>query len=204
MPKVPRLLSRIYSCENMAKTEMVSGEIPTTKEIYRKTLRMAVPSTLESVLVGFISMADTIMVGVLGPAAIAAVGITGQPRFIFLAIIMSLNIGVTAIVARRKGEGNLDSATSTLKQAIIISGIVSTVLTLLAREIATPLLSFAGAGDDILGDSVAYFRIMMIGIPFTSLNLTINAAARLGQHENIFAHKSHLKPRERCFQFPAY
>ena len=178
MTKVARLMSRIYSCDHMAKPELISGEIPPTRDIYRKTLNMALPSTIESVLIGFISMADTIMVGTLGPAAIAAVGITAQPRFIFLAVIMALNIGVTAIVARRKGEERLDAATATMKQALILSGVLSLSLTVLARAIATPLLTFAGAGSDIIDSSVAYFRLMMVGIPFTALNMTINAAQR--------------------------
>lgn len=50
------------------------------------------------------------MVGGLGPAAIAAVGLTNQPKFILLALINSLNVGVTTVVARRRGQENREGA----------------------------------------------------------------------------------------------
>ena len=92
-----------FSCDKMLKPEQIKGPIPPSRDIYARAIDIAWPSALESVLVGLISSIDTIMVGTLGPAAIAAVGITTQPRFIFLAIIFSLNAGVTTVVARRRG-----------------------------------------------------------------------------------------------------
>lgn len=84
----------------MIKPQQVVAALPSSGEIYRTAYHMAWPSTLEAFLVGLVSMVDTIMVGTLGSSAIAAVGITNQPRMIVLAVIMSLNVGVTAIVAR--------------------------------------------------------------------------------------------------------
>jgi len=176
--RMPSFLSKIYSCDNMVKDSMKKGEIPPAKSIYRRTLNMAVPATTETVLVGIMGMIDTIMVGTISTAAIAAVGITNQPRFLVLSLIIALNTGVTAIVARRKGEGDLTSAQSSLKQAIILSFILSLLLTASAYIFAHPLLAFAGAGSDIIDDSVMFFRITMLSIPFTSLSMTIIAAQR--------------------------
>jgi len=154
------------------------GEIPPTRDIYKRTLGMAVPVTTETVLVSMMGIIDTIMVGTISTAAIAAVGITNQPRFIVLAVISALNIGVTAIVARRKGEKDVRSARSSLKQAIILSLVISLLLSALAYTAAYPLLTFAGAGSDIIDDSVMFFRITMLSIPFASLGMTIIAAQR--------------------------
>ena len=139
---------------------------------------MAIPATTETTLVGIMGIIDTIMVGTISAAAIAAVGITNQPRFIVLSIIVALNYGVTAIVARRKGEGDLLSARSSLKQAILISFFVSLLLSVLASVFAYPLLSFAGATAEIIDDSVMFFRITMMSIPLASLGMTIIAAQR--------------------------
>jgi len=139
---------------------------------------MAVPATTEAVLVGIMGMIDTIMVGTISTAAIAAVGITNQPRFIVLSLMFALNTGVTAIVARRKGEGDMLSARSSLKQAGLITLFLSLVVSALAFIYAAPLLSFAGAGSDIIDDATEFFKITMISIPFTSLAMTIIAAQR--------------------------
>ena len=72
---------------------------------YRELLRIALPSVLEMVLMSLIGSMDTIMVGTIGPSAIAAVGLVGQPRMLMLCILFAMNIGVTAVVARRKGKG---------------------------------------------------------------------------------------------------
>lgn len=122
---------------------------------------MAWPSALESVLVALVSSVDTMMVGQLGPAAISAVGITTQPKFILLAVIITLNVGVTAIVARRKGEGDLKGANRCLKQALVISLTLSAVMTAVGLIFTEPLLRIAGAGDDFIVDAVAYFALYL-------------------------------------------
>ena len=176
--QLPRFLNKIYSCENMIKDDMKAGDIPHTREIYKKTMNMAIPATTETVLVGMMGMIDTIMVGTISTAAIAAVGITNQPRFIVLSAIVALNMGVTAIVARRKGEGDIISARSSLKQALIISLMISLLLSVSAYIFAYPLLSFSGAGNDIIDDAVIFFRITMLSVPFAGLGMTIIAAQR--------------------------
>ena len=118
------------------------------------------------------------MVGGLGAEAIAAVGLTNQPKFVLLAMIFSLNVGVTAIVARRKGAEDFKGANSCLKQSIILSFIISLIMAISGYIFANEIMLFAGAGEDVINDSVAYYKILMVSIVFTSLSLTINAAQR--------------------------
>ncbi len=171
-------LKRIFSTRYMLKEKDKVGEIPTSKEAYKKTFDLAWPSMTESVLVCLTGAVDTMMVGTISPEAISAVGITNQPKFILLALIFSLNVGITAVVARRKGEGNRDGANRCMKQSLIIAIILAILLFAIGNLVAEPLLRFAGAGNDIIGDSVTYFRIIMVGIFFYSICLAINAAQR--------------------------
>ena len=89
---------------------MEMGDIPSNREILKTTLSVAWPSVLESFFVNLAGMVDTIMVGTMGSYAIAAVGLTIQPKMLGLALFLSLNVAVSAIVARRKGEGDRESA----------------------------------------------------------------------------------------------
>lgn len=171
-------LLRIFSCKYMVKEKYIKGELPSTKEGYQKTLQIAWPSIVESILVALIASVDVMMVGVLGPDAIAAVGITNQPRFIVLAVIFSLNVGVTAVVARRKGQNDRKGANKCLKQCLLISSILGFILSTLGIIFARPMLEFAGAQPDIIDSSVIYFRIILVGIVFNASCLTINAAQR--------------------------
>lgn len=173
-----QLVERLLSPKYMVKPQQICGEIAPGRDIYRRTLQMAWPAAIESILVALVGAVDTMMVGGIGAEAIAAVGITNQPKLILMALIMSLNIGVTAVVARRRGEKNRQGALACLKQSLMISAGISLLLSVLGFFFASPLLCVAGAADDILADSVTYFRVLMCGIMLTSISLTINAAQR--------------------------
>lgn len=177
----------------MLKPNQRQGALPTSKEVYQSTYNMAWPSALEAILVSLIGSVDTIMVGGLGAVAIAAVGITNQPKFILLAMIFSLNVGVTAIVARRKGQNDVEGANACLRQSIIISLVLSLIMAVGGFVFAKPILLFAGAQPDVIGDATTYFRILMVSIVFTGVSLTINAAQRgagntkISMRTNLFA-----------------
>ncbi len=171
-------LKAIYSPAHMLKKGQALGELPGGKEVLRNTMRMAWPSVIETVLISLITSVDTIMVSTMGAAAIAAVGITSQPRMVLLAIIFSLNVGVVAIVARRRGQGDMEGARRCLRQSMMLSAGGSFVLACLGAVFARPLMLFAGAQPDVIDDAALYFQINMVGLFFTSVGLTINAAQR--------------------------
>jgi putative MATE family efflux protein len=171
-------LRNFFSCRSMLKPGQQEGEIPPSREVYRKNLSIAWPAALESTLIGLIAMVDTIMVGTLGAPAIAAVGITNQPKMVFLALINSLNVAVTVVVARRRGEGDQTGAVRCLKQSVLISTVLSLLLSLAGVAFARPILQVAGAGPDIIDDASAYLQIIMAGFLFNTLSMTINAAQR--------------------------
>ena len=173
-----KLFKRFFSIDYMLKKDEILGSLPTTKEVYKNSFNMSWPCAFEAVLVSLVGSIDIMMVGGLGAEAIAAVGLTNQPKFVLLAMIFSLNVGVTAIVARRKGAEDFKGANSCLKQSIILSFIISLIMAISGYIFANEIMLFAGAGEDVINDSVAYYKILMVSIVFTSLSLTINAAQR--------------------------
>jgi putative MATE family efflux protein len=162
----------------MVKKEQILGALPASKTAYKNFYKIAWPSALEAFLVGLIGAVDTMMVGTLGKGAIAAVGITNQPKFVLLAIIFSLNTGITAVTARRKGQGDQEGANNTIRTGILISIVGSILMAFLGYVFARPILLFSGADSSYLPDAITYFRVLMLSIPFQALNLTINAAQR--------------------------
>lgn len=154
------------------------GELPADRDILSGTVRMAWPSIMESFLVSLVGMVDTFMVSSLGVYAIAAVGLTTQPKFIGLAVFISLNVAVSAIVPRRKGEGNRESANKVLQQALLITGGLLVVVSTLCVAFADPILHLAGSQPDTHRPAVTYFRIVMGGMAFNVVSMVINAAQR--------------------------
>ena len=88
----------------MSTAEIARGQM------IRKALKVAWPAMAESFFVTLAGMIDTMMVSALGSYAVAAVGLTGQPKFIGLTLFFGINVAVSALVARRKGEGRQENA----------------------------------------------------------------------------------------------
>ncbi len=172
------ILHRFFSPESLVPPDKRLGTLPSTKSTYSQLFRMAGPSIAEMVFTSLIGSIDTMMVGSLGSTAIAAVGLVGQPRLILLALIMSINAGLTAVVARRKGEGRQEDACSTLRSALILVALLSTVLAIFGILMQYPFMRLSGANEDTLELSAQYFRILMYAFPLSCMTMSINAAQR--------------------------
>lgn len=157
---------------------MELGEVPSDRQILKSTLTVAWPSVLESFFVNLASMVDTIMVGSLGSYAIAAVGLTTQPKMLGLAVFLSLNVAVSAIVARRKGAGDRESANRVVRMALLITLILTAMISLLFVGLAGPIVRLVGSQPDTHEYAVEYLQIIMGCQGFSTVSLVLNAAQR--------------------------
>jgi len=148
------------------------------KDLYKKTLNIAWPSTVEGALMSIIGSVDTMMVGTLGAASIAAVGLTGQPRMIMLVLAQALCVGTTALCARRKGAGDQASANACLNQSLSIITVIGVLMTLVGWFGAEWLMKLGGANEDTLELSITYFRIISLAFLPQCWQLCICAAMR--------------------------
>ena len=69
---------RFFDVSQFLKPEQVQAPLPSSRQVFKRTFEIAMPSTVESVLISLISAIDMIMVGGIGADAIASVGITNQ------------------------------------------------------------------------------------------------------------------------------
>jgi putative MATE family efflux protein len=154
------------------------GEIPENRQIYLDVIRIAWPSVIEMVTMSMIGFIDTWLVSSLGEKAIAAVGLVSQPRMLLMALFYALNVGVIAIVARRKGEDRQADANATLRNAMMMIAGLSFIMMALGLTFSTFLMNLAGAQSDTLVDSRTYFEITTWFLPVNTLTICICAAQR--------------------------
>lgn len=133
---------------------------------------------VEQFLVSLVSLVDTMMVGVLGAYAISAIGLCGQPKFITLVPFFSLNVGLSAVISRRKGEGDRAGANRAMLFGLKLAVFLGLVLGLLGVRFSRQILLFAGAAPDTIDAAQSYFDIIVGGMVFNVLSLVINAAQR--------------------------
>ena len=173
------IAKRFLGGASMLPKDHPHDALPSDRELYSSFSRLAIPSVLEMVLISLINIADTVMVSTVGTDAVAAVGLVGQPRFIMLCFFWALSTGITAVVARRKGEDRREDANLALRNTLVISLFLSVVLTALFLPFSTPLMRFAGAVEgETLEDATEYFIIVTLALPFNALSMIICAGQR--------------------------
>lgn len=155
------------------------GEMPLNRRsMTKRALSTAWPAMAESFFVTLAGMIDTMMVSTLGPEAVAAVGLTQQPKFISLTLFFGLNVAVSALVARRKGEQRRENASTVFLTALTLSLIFCAVITAAFLILAPQMMQLAGSNADTHDDAVVYFRIIIAGTLFNVLTMIINSAQR--------------------------
>jgi putative MATE family efflux protein len=127
----------------------------------RAVFLLAVPMVLELVLESTFAVVDIWFVAKLGPSAVATVGLTETFLFLLYAVGMGLAMAVTALVARRTGEGDRDAAAVSAAQAIWVAVLASLPFAVVGIVYARELLQLMGADDWTLTHGVGYLQWML-------------------------------------------
>ncbi len=155
-----------------------AGEAESDAELRRRIINLGAPALAEMMLMTLVSMADLIQVGRLGPWAITSVGLSTQPMFVAMSVFMSLNVGVAALVARHIGAGEPGEAARVARQAMAIASALGAVLAVLGWHGSGRIISWMGAGPDVLKPGSDYLRIVAAGLVFQGPAISLSASLR--------------------------
>ena len=128
----------------------------TNGKLGRAIFLLSVPMVLEMLMESLFAIIDILFVSRLGADAVAVVGITESVMTIVYAIGSGLAVGTTAIVSRRIGEKNPESASIAAFQAIITGIMVSLLISVPGALYAPRLLSLMGADDRMIAEGYKY------------------------------------------------
>ena len=149
---------------------------------------IAWPSLVELVLAQLTSMADQVMVGRIpgeaGVQGLSAVGLAMQPKFLLMIMIMALNVGSTAVIARYRGQKNHVKANQVFRQALILNIIIGAVFLVFGRMASASLIRLMSGGSKATIDAVTmqkatnYLNIQLYGFLPLLVTFTITAGLR--------------------------
>ncbi|MGH7468179.1 MAG: MATE family efflux transporter [Longimicrobiales bacterium] len=151
---------------------------PTEGSIPRAIMMLAIPMVLEMMMESLFAVVDIFFVSRLGASATATVAFTESMLALIYTVAMGLSIGVTAVVARRMGEGNREAAGQTVVQAILLGGALAAVLGIVLGINAPHLLRLMGADEQVIAVGSNFTRIMLGGSGVIMLLFVINAGFR--------------------------
>ncbi len=133
----------------------------TQGNLRRAVFLLAIPMILELSLESVFAVVDIFFVSRLGQNAIATVGLTESVITIIYSVAIGLSTAATAIVARRIGEKDPESAAHAGAQSILVALIVTAALSVIGIVFAGDILGLMGASSEVVAEGAVFTRIML-------------------------------------------
>ncbi|HHV80255.1 MAG TPA: MATE family efflux transporter [bacterium] len=151
-----------------------------SKTLKKNILELAIPATLEQILIMIVGVVSTILVGRLGKEAISSVGLVNNLTNFVLALFTALSTGSTVLVARLIGEGNIRGAKEAVRQSLMIAVISSILVTFFCYIYADKFLEllFSQADITVVSMALQYFRITLYSFPLLLINTIVSGILR--------------------------
>ena len=125
-----------------------------TGSTMRHVISMTVTGSIGLIAVFFVDALNLLYISMLGKEELSAsIGFASTLLFFTTSVAIGLTIGTSALVARALGRGDREAAAKAGGGALVLSGIIVTLVTLCVLPFLSPLVSFLGATGRTHGSS---------------------------------------------------
>lgn len=158
------------------KTLMTEGSI------WKKIIAFAIPLFLGNLFQQLYNTADSLIVGnFLGSNALAAVSSSGNLIFLMVGFFNGIAMGAGVVIARYYGARDIDRVQKALHTTIAFGITAGILLTVIGVVMAPIILVWMGTPEDVLPNSVVYFRIYFCGsLAFVLYNIFVGILQSIG------------------------
>ncbi len=152
---------------------------PSQKPLWRRFLIFLLPLMLSNILQSLSGTINNIFLGqMIGVQALAAASAFFPVMFLLMSFVIGLASGSTVLIGQAWGAGDRNKVlevTGTTLTATFVLGLVIAVIGLLFTG---QIMSILGAPADIIEDSTAYGRVILIGMPGFFIYLIVTSVIR--------------------------
>lgn len=141
------------------------------RNFYRKTVKLAVPITLQCLITIGVNMMDNIMVGTLGENALSAVSLANQFINIFTFACMGLGQGASILASRFWGMQDKDALRTTISIALRYAVMISLMFTLATIFLPGVIMRTYIADKDVITEGIKYLGFSAYCYIFCGLSL---------------------------------
>ena len=132
----------------------------------KTALLLAWPIFLEQILTTLVGYADTAMVGSMGAASTASVSISNSVVMLLNGSVMSLGVGLSALVARSVGARDYELAKKLIRHTVLLLLFVGIPIGGVLMALSGAIPRWMGAEADVLPLATRYNMIVAFGRPF--------------------------------------
>ncbi len=133
-------------------------------DLRRALSRLAWPAVVATGAQATFAIADAIYVGRwLGTASLAAVSTAAFVLWSLGALTGSVSIGVSALLARRVGEGEAAKAETVVRQGVLLAVVGSVLIAFIGWPLAPGFFQLMGVDPEVAGQGATYLRVLFAG-----------------------------------------
>lgn len=151
----------------------------------REIARIAVPVSLEFVVMLLMNFINQIIVGGLGAVAIAAVGFVNSLGFILFVTIGAVGASTAILAARAHGSGRRDDINATVTTAITLAAVIAAPFIIVISIWTTQALALVGASPEVAAEGTAYLRVSIPALIPGILAAVLSGLMRSTGHAKI-------------------
>ena len=136
----------------------------TVGSVPRKMLLFAIPIFFSNLFQQLYNAVDSLIVGnFVGAEALAAVGSSSSLIMLLVGFVNGVSLGAGVLVARFFGAGDEESMERAVHTTVALGLCAGTALTAIGILFSPQILRLMGTPEDVMPNSVLYFRIYFAG-----------------------------------------
>ena len=143
---------------------------------FKRIHQLAIPALIAGIAEPLISITDTAIIGnidINAKESLGAIAIVGSFLSMLIWVFAQTRSAVSSIISNYLGANKLDKVKTLPAQAILIIVSLSILVILLTYPYAEYIFELYGAKKQILTYAVDYYKIRILGLPFTLFVFTI-------------------------------
>ena len=159
--------------DTRAAARLVADPLP------RTIARVAVPAVASTLLMTLFGTVDAYWVGTrIGAAGIAAVATSIFWVWLIISVAEMVSVGLTAVAARRYGEGRSDAAARAAGSALIFTLVVGVAVSVVGHAMLPMLFALMQTPSDVTALGTRYLGTYLLGTPLLFGFFAVDAAFR--------------------------
>ena len=133
--------------------------------VWKKLIRFAIPIFLGNLFQQMYNAVDSLVVGnFCGNEALAAVSSSMSLQQLFIGFFQGTFIGASVLISRNFGAKDKEGMDRAIHTTMLFSLVAGVILTVLGVSFTPTILSWMGTPENVMPNSVTYFRIYCMGL----------------------------------------
>ncbi len=139
------------------------------KSFYKMMFALALPVTLQNIVIFLTQMVDTVMLGELGEIAMGASSLGNQPFFLFNMLTFGLGSGAAVLTAQYWGKGEMKPIKLIVTMIVRFAVLVGLIVCVISFIFPEKIMSIFTPDPELIKAGASYIKIICFSYPFFGL-----------------------------------